>query len=264
MANSTWLPAIALLALSLSAGALAQPAETLTTPTAALENDGTDPTKLTTQADLNFEHFDLRGGAFSDTFQVSLTTPLGAARRVNVRVRVPVAATDVLGDKSYGFGDIQVKSNYVLAVTPRYGVVVSGEVQLPTADRVELGTGRTVLKATAIYARFLPGGAIFAPAIVHSFDVGGDDDRSGVSSTTADFYYVPKIANPKIFVTLDPAVTFDWENSREFASLAVTTGYRLGPMAGGTGQVFVKPTVFVGSERVANWGLQAGLQVLNF
>ena len=38
----------------------------------------------------------------------------------------------------------------------------------------------------------------------------------------------------------------------------------LGKTFGGNGQIFVKPSVLIGSDRGANWGVQAGFKVLNF
>jgi hypothetical protein len=133
-----------------------------------------------------------------------------------------------------------------------------------TARRQELGNGKTVFKGSFVYAMFLQGGDIFAPAFVQSNSLGGDSNRAKVNSTAFDFYYVPKLADPKTFVTVDPALSFDWESKKQFASLAVTVGRAIGPAFGGNGQVFIKPVVFGGGERSANWGLEVGYKVIGF
>lgn len=155
-------------------------------------------------------------------------------------------------------GDISIKYTNVLERNPEYGVVVSAELFLDMAARREPGSGKNVLKLTGIYARFLDGGNIFAPALVHSVAVWGDSSRSNVNVTTADFYYVPRLTNPKLYMTLDPNVSYDWESERTYGGLAVTLGYRLGPMLGGRGQVFIKLQGLAGADRPVNWGIAAG------
>lgn len=79
----------------------------------------------------------------------------------------------------------------------------------------------------------------------------GSRERAEINSTVFDFYFVPKLADPSNFITIDPALSFDWESEREFSSLAVTMGRAVGTAFGGNGRVFVKPSVFAGGERSA-------------
>jgi hypothetical protein len=228
------------------------------------ENNGTDPTQFTTTAETTFEHFDLRNGFNAETWVFAANLPIGADKRTNIRVRVPIEANDVLGNGSLGLGDVSIKANHVLKITPKYGLVVAGEMAFDTADRLELGTGKTVFKGTFIYAKFLKNGAIFAPAVVHSTSIAGKDSRADINSTTLDFYYVPHFKNPKLFMTIDPALTYDWEGKKAYGALAITFGRSVGKVMGGTGQISVKPSILVGSNRPANWGAQIGFKVLNF
>lgn len=258
------LTGIALLLAALPAAAFAQEAQGA--PDAAAEpkkeNDGTDPTQLASSADVTLEHLDLRGGFGSQTLAFGFTTPVGVGN--SLRFRAPLVANDVLGDGSLGLGDVSVKITRVLKVTRQYGIVVGGELAFDTADRLELGSGKTVFKANFVYAKFLKGGAIFAPALVHSISVAGKDSRADVNSTTLDLYYVPRLKNQKLFMTVDPAIIHDWENDKTYGSVAVTFGQKLGKMFGGNGQVFVKPSVLIGPDRGANWGMSVGFKVLNF
>jgi hypothetical protein len=228
------------------------------------ENDGTDPTLPVRKAWFAFEHLELDPSGNSNMFSATFDLPLGSAKAPVLRVKVPVAAIDIAGDNSYGLSDVQVRLTKVMSRTREGGLVLFGEIFFDTAERPELGTGKTVARASAIYAKFLSGGRIFAPAVLHNFSVAGDDDRDEVSITTFDFYYVPRFSNPKVYMTVDPFITLNWENDRQFAGLAVTTGYKLGKMLGGRGQAYVKPTVFLMSEKPSSWGLEVGFQLLGW
>lgn len=234
------------------------------TPAPAKENNGTDPTQFTKSAETTFEHLDLRNGFWAETWVFAANFPIGEKKRTNFRVRVPLEINDALGSNRLGLGDVSIKSNHVLKITPKYGLVVSGEMVFDTADRPEHGTGKTVFKGSFIYAKFLKNGAIFAPAVVHSTSFAGKDSRADINSTTIDFYYVPRLSNPKHFMTVDPAVTYNWESKKAYGALAVTFGQSIGKTFGGTGQIFVKPSILVGANRPANWGAQIGFKVLNF
>jgi hypothetical protein len=112
-------------------------------------NDGTDPTQLTTQAEVTFEHLGLRNGFSSQTLTLGLTIPLGESKRTSIKFKAPFVAVDVLGDDSMGLGDVSVKVTRVLEVTRKYGIVLGGEVAFDTADRWELGSGKTVFKGSS-------------------------------------------------------------------------------------------------------------------
>lgn len=223
-----------------------------------------DPTQFITTAETTLEFLDLRSGFDARTWVFALALPVSEAKRTNIRFRVPLEANDVLDDDGLGLGDVSIKANHVLRITPRYGLVAAGELVFDTADRAELGTGKTVFKGTFIYARFLKNGAIFAPAVVHSTSIAGKDRRADVNSTTIDFYYVPVLKNRRQFATIDPAITCNWETRKLYGALAVTFGQGVGRMLGGTGQLFVKPSILFGANRPANWGAQIGFKVINF
>jgi len=231
-------------------------------PSLAEEDNGTDPTKFNTAAAVQWEHVDLKGGFSADTLKFVYAMPVGD--KSLVRLQVPMVRTDVLGRSGFKLGDVGVKLNHLYALTREYGVVLGAEVVFDTASRVEGGTGKHVFKGNAVYAMFLQGGSIFAPAIVHSISLGGDSSRAKVNGTVFDFYYVPKLADPKTFVTVDPALSFDWENDTKFASLAVTIGRSIGPALGGNSQVFIKPVVFGGGDRPGKWGVEVGYKVIGF
>jgi hypothetical protein len=59
-------------------------------------------------------------------------------------------------------------------------------------------------------------------------------------------------------------VTFRSEASNRHLhnALAVTMGRRLGPLFGGRGQMFVKPSINIGAEWPGNEGAAAGFQLI--
>ncbi len=174
---------------------------------------------------------------------------------------MPFVRTDFTGGNTLRLGDVALQGTHVFGLTRQRGMVVQAEWIANTARRPDLGTGRDVFKGTFIYARFLPSG-ILAPALVHSADSGGDRGRNEVNVTTFDLYFVPTLADPKTFVTLDPAITYDWETNKGFASFAATVGRNLGPAFGGQSQIFVKPTLLGGGNRPADWSIEVGFKVL--
>ena len=226
------------------------------------ENNGTDPTRPAASALVSQEHFDLRGGANTDTLSIEYTQPLSSA--ITLRVKVPLVSNDVFGDASVGVGDIGVRLGHVITRTPQYGWVVNAELVFDTADGTGRGTGQNVLKTGLVYARFLKDGHIFAPAVVHSLSLWGENGRADVNSTTIDFYFVPRLSNRNYYMTIDPAVVFNWEGDKQYGALAVTMGRRLGPMMGGRGQIFFKPSINFGAERPGNWGVMVGFQLIGF
>lgn len=246
------------------APAAASAAATDAPAAAPVPDNGTDPSRLNTVAEAKYEYLDLNAGVTSGTLRLTWTQPLGAARRWALITRVPLASVDAGGKDSYALGDASLKLSHVYGLTKKQAWVAQGELVFDTASRPELGSGKTVLKGTLIYARFLGSGAIFAPAWVQSNSLAGDSRRAPVNSTTFDFYYVPNIADARNLVTIDPALNFDWQNDKEFFSLSVTAGRVLGPAFGGNGIAFVKPTVFAGGDKPGSWGIEVGYKVIGF
>ncbi len=227
----------------------------------AAADNGTDPTKLRRMVWGYYEHLDLRGGASRDTVKLMYETPISP--KTSLRFAMPFAAFDAPGlDDSLGLGDISLRVTHLLSVTPDHGVVLQGEIFADTAERPELGYGSAAVKATVIYAKFLESGAIFAPALAHTETLSGGAGK--VSETVADFYFVPKLANPANYMTIDPAIVANWEGEAYYGSLAVTMGRTLGPAMGGAMQAYVKPSIFVGGERPSDWAIEVGVRVLGF
>ena len=225
-------------------------------------NNGTDPTKLATAVLVQYKYTELLTNDSTGLFEAQYTHPIGALKNKSLTVNIPYASGVV--DDDFGLGDLSLKFTHVAALNSQRGLAYTAEAIFDTADRNELGTGQTVLKVSGFYAKFLKGGNIFAPALVHQIDLSNNKDRSNVNNTTLDLYYVPKLTNPNYFLTFDPAVTSDWENNREYVSLTVTLGRMLGKAFGGDSQVYIKPQILGGSERPVDWTIQVGYKVIGF
>jgi len=224
-------------------------------------DNGTDPTKLSTSALIQYKHTDLRIGRSTGLFEAGYTQPLGEAKRMALSVNLPVASG--VADSSFGFGDASLKFTHVVDLNRSRGIAYTAEFVFDTADRDELGAGHTWLKASGFYAMFLPGG-ILAPALVQAISVGDRGNRARINNTTLDVYWVPKLDTPSFYVTYDPSITYDWERDAAFGSLIVTLGRPLGKFLGGDSQVFLKPQILVGGDRPAEWSVQVGFKVIGF
>lgn len=254
-----WAALLLVPALVTSAPALAQEA-----PAASqVDNDGTDPTLPIKSARLAFEHLDLPQGFASDAFTLDYNKPFGDGLWI-IRPSIRVAALNIPGDGGFHFGDASLKLTRILARSQKGGMVGALEIVAPTASRDFLGGGKWVAKPSFVYAIFLKGGQIFAPAILQTISFAGDRARADINLTTIDFYFVPRLSNKKLFMTLDPAINHDWQSDKSFGAFAVTLGYRLGPTLGGQSQVSIKPSVGIGGDRPFNWGIQANFQLLGF
>jgi hypothetical protein len=230
----------------------------------AAPDNGTDPTRLNTSFSVSFEGINLPERGQLDTLYFKYGFPISADRRTSLNLKLPLVSNS-LGEDGYGLGDFSIKITHVPVVTRTHGIVVSAEAVLNTADAPDRGFGVDALKLTAIYAVFLKSGAIFAPSFLQTFSVGSPDPgRKDVNLTTIDFYYVPKLANPKAYMTIDPAILYDWESDEIAGAIAVTYGQSVDLGLPGNESFFIKPSLGLGSNRGSGLGLEVGFKVVGF
>lgn len=241
------------------AALLAAPALAQAPPTA---NDGTDPAQPAKSAALSFQRLDLAGGGVGQSLFADFNLPLGDGT-IAIALRLPLVSVDTEGDNGFGAGDIAVQLIKVLPTDSHGAIILGGEMAFDTASRPELGTGKTVLTGSMIVERILPDGTIIAPTVAHSIGLWGRGD-SRVGFTRLNLYVAPGIGNPRLYFTIDPAVTIDWAANSAYADVAATLGYQLGRLVGGDAQVFIRPSAGLGEARSFNWGVEIGLQRLNF
>jgi hypothetical protein len=227
-------------------------------------NNGTNPVLLSTGAGVQYTYNDFANSSLSSgLWEAFVELPFGSRKQFQLKLTVPYA--DSALDSDFGLGDASLKFVHVVDVNASRGIAYTAELFLDTADRPDLGNGQEVLEFSAFYAKFLPGGNIFAPAWVQRFGLdGGGSNGQDVNLTTFDVYYVPKLANPKFYMTFDPNVNYDWETDKAFASLQVTLGMLTGKLAGGDSQVFIKPGIYAGADRPLDFSIEVGFKVLNF
>lgn len=267
-------------ALVLSLTAMAAPA--FAQDDLAEINNGTNPTLLTTQAGVQYQYNEINSDLNTGLFEAFYTQPFGAGGKRAFRITVPgsdspfnarprlggaadAAATDDRVGDEFVLGDISVTYIDVFYLTERNGSAFTFELFLNTANGDFAGYGQYAGETSVFYAWFLNNGAIFAPAWVQTFGLeGGNDQGVDVNVSTFDFYYVPKLKNPKYYMTFDPAIIHDWETDDTFGSLQITFGMLTGRAFGGDGQIYVKPGVFFGGDAPAEWAIQIGYKVLNF
>ncbi|MGL6211733.1 MAG: hypothetical protein ACRC14_18070 [Paracoccaceae bacterium] len=248
---------IAVAQIALAPAAIAQDA---TKP-----DNGTDPTRLSRNFSVGYEFLDLPRGGDAATLTFRYGMPISKDSRTAVQFKLPITDSFVGQDPGLQVGDVSVKLTRVLSFTRSYGIVASAELSFDTASQPTGGSGTEVLKLTGVYARFLKGGAIFAPAIVHTERVGGRvDGRPDISNTAIDLYYVPKLANPRLYMTIDPTIKYDWISEEASGALAVTVGQIIQTGGAGTTSIYVKPSVGIGENRGLDAGIEIGVKVVGF
>ena len=138
---------------------------------AAATDNGTDPTKLRRQAAISYEHLDLGNDISRGTLKLILETPI--SRSTSIRLTTPFQRFNT-GPyaNDMALGDMSVRLTQLFSLNRRGGIVGQLEVIGDTATREDLGSGTTVVKGGLIFANFLEGGRIFAPAIAHSESIG--------------------------------------------------------------------------------------------
>jgi hypothetical protein len=243
-------------------------------------NNGTNPTLLTTQAGVQYQYNEVSSDLNTGLFEAFYTQPFGEGGKRAFRITVPgsdspfnsnpvllddASVSSVTDGEDFVLGDISVTYIDVFHLTEKNGSAFTVELFLDTAKTDYAGYGQFAAETSIFYAWFLENGSIFAPAWVQTFGLeGGNDQGVNVNVSTFDFYYVPKLANPKYYMTFDPALIHDWENHATFGSLQVTLGMLTGRFLGGDSQFFVKPGVLFGGDAPAEWSIQVGFKVLNF
>jgi hypothetical protein len=232
---------------------------------AAEADNGTDPTRLSRNVSVGYEYVDLPGGGDVATLNFRYGTPISKDGRTAIQIKLPITDANVGNEPGLDFGDVSLKATRVVAVTRGYGIVASAELSFDTAGEPSGGSGTEVLKLSGVYAKFLKGGAIFAPAVVHTERIGSSvPSRPDISNTIVDFYYVPKLADRRYYVTLDPSIKHDWISDETSGAFAVTLGRTLDTAGQGTSSVYIKPSVGIGKYRGLDAGLEIGFKIVGF
>src|SRR5262245_9521527 len=219
---------------------------------------GTDPSRLRKLTQVSYGVLDPGPGSARSTLQLIGGAPV--LRHTSLEATLPFVSADVTGRT--GLGDVTLKVDEILGRTRRSGHTLRGELTLATAERPELGAGVGTFQASYIYARFLRGGALFAPSIAQCSSIGEDANGNFINRMVVDLHYVPRFGDPRHFMTVDPALTFDWEHGRQYTDLGFTFGRVIGTWLGGSAQLYSTPSVSAGGDQPAGWGIEAGSQLI--
>ena len=119
-----------------------------------------------------------------------------------------------------------------------------------------LGSGKNALGPVifAVFPGILGRGSLFAPGYQYVFDIGGDDDRSDISRSQIDLYFVWGLAKGKNWLILDPQIILDHENSIEFGTVEAEWGFMIAPKQGIS--AYLRPGAGIGADRPYDWNLE--------
>jgi hypothetical protein len=178
------------------------------------------------------------------------------ARYSDLSLDVPGAGTSSVS----GIGDFDARLLYLPFVSPKTIIALGLEAFFDTATNDALGSGKTSLGPTVIgvFPGLVGPGSLFAPAYQYVFDVAGSDDRADISRSQIDLYFVWALAAGKNWLIVDPQVIFDHENNKTPALVEAEWGFMIAPKIGVSG--WARPGVGIGSDRLYDWNLEAGLK----
>lgn len=158
-----------------------------------------------------------------------------------------------------GFGDMDARLLWVPMVSQRGALALGLEATFNTASQPILGSGKTTLGPQAFLVFFNPfgiKGAILAPAYQYIFDVGGDENRSHISRSGIDLFFVWRAPNNKRWGAINVTAVRDHENDEEYGTIRVNFGQLMvGPISSS-----IKPGIGIGSDRPYDWNIEFGLK----
>jgi hypothetical protein len=235
-----------------------------TDPTPTVDTSGTNPAVLTRNLTINSEYLKLTTDNYALITNFQYTEPF-ANNRMSFRFKLPVLATDVLGEDLWGLGDLSGKWSWVATINRKTALVVATELFAPTASEKVLGTGNWVLAPSLIYAFFVNKNIIIAPAYIHNFSFAGDGDRANIHRGDFDLYMVYTSNNRAWWMTSDLGVSFNYETSKFPAFWKLQYGRTLAKLSGGgVLNGFIRPSIGVGGDRDFDWSVQVGLSLIGF
>jgi hypothetical protein len=159
-----------------------------------------------------------------------------------------------------GIGDFDVRLLYIAYASKKVIIVPGLETYFDTASNDALGSGKTSLgpQVFAVFPGILGGRSLFAPGYQYIVSIAGDSARSDISRSQIDLYLVWLLAKGKNWLTVDPQIILDHENSIEFATIEVEWGFMIAPAVGISG--YMRPGGGIGADRPYNWNFEAGLK----
>lgn len=228
------------------------------------DKSGTDPTKLLASFGFRNDYRRLTDDNSYNVTTFQYGSPLGRPD-MSMRLRVPLVATDVLGDGDVGLGDIALRYNWRAYLDKSQGLLLGAELAADTASKDVLGRGKWTIAPSITYAMFLSKNVIFAPAFQQTVSFAGDGNRADINESAIDLYMVFRADDAKSWLVVDPTLGIDWENEQNTPfTLEVEYGRNIGTLFGGALNAFVRPGVGVGQDRPYDWSVEFGFTVVGF
>ena len=155
-----------------------------------------------------------------------------------------------------GIGDLDARLLAIAYASKRVVIAPGLEAFFDTASNDALGSGKHALGPVifAVFPGILGGKSLFAPGYQYVFDIGGDDNRSDISRSQIDLYFVWQLAKGKNWLILDPQIILDHENSKEFGTVEAEWGFMIAPKQGIS--AYVRPGAGFGADRPYDWNLE--------
>ena len=155
-----------------------------------------------------------------------------------------------------GIGDFDARLLGIAYASKRLIVVPGLEAFFDTASNDALGSGKNALGPVvfAVFPGILGGASLFAPGYQYVFDIGGDDNRSDISRSQIDLYFVWMLAKGRNWLILDPQIILDHENSKELGTVEAEWGFMIAPKQGIS--AYLRPGVGIGADRPYDWNLE--------
>ncbi len=227
------------------------------------DNTGTNPVNFTYDFSMSMEMNSLEGeNSFTKTI-FTYSVPLNQSISFRYRgYKVDMSfGSGPSASTTSGFGDMDTRLLWVPKVTQKGALAIGLEATFSTASQPILGSGKTTLGPQAFLVFFNPfgiKGSILAPAYQYTFDIGGDDDRSDISRSGIDVFFVVVAPSKKRWVNINATAVIDHENDEEYGTIKANYGQLMfGPISS-----FIKPGIGIGNDRPYEWNIEFGFKFI--
>jgi hypothetical protein len=228
------------------------------------DKSGTNPINFTNDMRLYHEYQNLNVDGEAHITTLEGRTPVMDGK-VQVRVRIPFKSVNSnvgpLSIDESGLGDINARLLTVPYLKKGFAIAVGLEAFFPTASDDALGEGKLSLGPQIFAVKFAPlgiRGSLVAPAVQQIFSVAGEGDRSDVSRTQFDIFFLKQSSDKRWWVLLDPQYVIDWENDTEFGLIEAEAGH---VFESGV-SLYLRPGVGFGGDKPVDYNIEFGIKYI--